>query len=226
MTSIYKITKNQQEDAAKAFGAMLKRWRSMNGWTQYTAAEWSKEAGDFESSPHSGLSELENGHVKNPRSGTFIRLAEVNYRVHVADFHGVNSRKIKAELAVSVAILDEQGNPWGPAQFWECHAGLRTVPESFAPIPSLPMIPVPQISDDQAAELGCAWRQAIIDAGRARGLGAMKSAAEFLRLVPQQHRDAMEHGLMLDLTAADLAPMWDPEGRWLPTVWVATWLEG
>lgn len=223
MASTYRSLKAAQTDSAVAFGAMLKRWRSQNGWTQYTAAQWAKEAGDFDSPPHSGISELENGHVKNPRCGTFIRLAEVNYRVHVADFHGVKSRKIRDELQGSVAICDENGEPWGPAQFWECHSGLRAVPENLAPSPT---IPAPTLTDDQAAELGTAWRQTIIDAGRAKGLGAMKSVADFLRLVPQEHRDAMEHGLMLDLSAADLAPMWDAsEGCWLPTVWVATWLE-
>ena len=224
MTSVYRTTKEAQAEAATAFGAMLKRWRSQNGWTQYTAAEWAKEAGDFESSPHSGLSELENGHVKNPRAGTFIRLAEVNYRVHAADFHGVRSRKIKDELKGSVAILDEQGKPWGPAQFWECHAGLRSVPEDLAPAPT---IPAPRLTDDQAAELGSAWRQTIADHGRTKGLSTIRAFTDFLRTVPPQHRDAMENGLGLDLTAADLAPMWDAaEGRWLPMVWVATWLEG
>jgi hypothetical protein len=224
MASTYRSLKAAQTDSAVAFGSMLRRWRALNGWTQYTAAQWAREAGDFDSPPHSGISELENGQVKNPRSGTFVRLAEVNYRVHVADFHGVKSKKIRDELQGSVAICDEQGEPWGPAQFWECHAGLRSVPEALAPTLT---IPVPTLTDDQAAELGSAWRQTIADHGRTKGLSTIRAFTDFLRTVPLQHRDTMENGLGLDLTAADLAPMWEPsEGCWLPTVWVATWLEG
>jgi len=224
MSSIYRITKEQQSEAAVAFGAMLKRWRALNGWTQYTAAEWAKEAGDFESPPHSGLSELENGQVKSPRSGTFIRLGEINFRTYAGDFHGVTSRKIRDELQGSQAICGEDGEPWGPAQFWECHSGLRAVPLHLAP---QQLIEAPALTDDQAAELGAAWRQAIIDAGKNKNLTPMRAVADFLRSVPQPHRDAMENGLMLDLLAADLAPMWDPaEGRWLPTAWVAAWLGG
>jgi len=223
MTSTYRSLKTAQADSAVAFGAMILRWRALNGWTQYTAAQWAREAGDFDSPPHSGMSELENGHVKNPRAGTFIRLAEVNHRVHVADFHGVKSRKIKDELEGSIAICDEHGEPWGPAQFWECHAGLRSVPEALAPALT---IPVPTLTDDQAAELGSAWRQTIADHGRTKGLSTIRAFTDFLRTVPPQHRDTMENGLGLDLTAADLVPMWNgAEGCWLPTVWVATWLE-
>jgi hypothetical protein len=46
---------------------------------------------------------------------------------------------------------------------------------------------------------------------------------------PQHRRTPVteKNAIGLDLTAADLAPMWDGhEGRWLPAVWVATWLEG
>jgi len=89
------------------------------------------------------------------------------------------------------------------------------------------LIEAPALTDDKAAELGAAWRQTIIATGKARGLTPMKAVGDFLRTVPQPHRDAMETGLVLDLLAADLAPMWDGiEGRWLPTAWVASWLGG
>jgi transcriptional regulator with XRE-family HTH domain len=202
---------------------MLRRWRTLNGWTQYTAAQWAQEAGDFESAPHSGLSELENGHVKNPRSGTFIRLAEVNHRVHHADFHGVRSRKIKDELQGSRSIVDEQGKPWGPAQFWECHSGLLGVPAHLAPVPTTP---APDLTDDHASELSDSWRQAIYGAGRARKLSPMKACQDFLRGVPAQHREAVESGLLMDFTTADLLPLWDPiKGGWWVQAWVDSWLE-
>jgi hypothetical protein len=125
-----------------------------------TAAEWAKEAGDFESPPHSGLSELENGQVKSPRPGTFIRLGEINFRTHACDFHGVTSRKIRNELQGSQAICGEDGEPWGPAQFWECHAGLRSVPEALAPALT---IPAPTLTDDQVDPVMERLRQMLVE---------------------------------------------------------------
>ena len=45
MPSEYRYIEAKQLEAGQQFGRMLRRWRELNHWTQYTAYKWAKEAG-------------------------------------------------------------------------------------------------------------------------------------------------------------------------------------
>lgn len=217
----FRHIREHQADAAKAFGAMLRRWREANGWTQYTAARWADESG-HQGISHSGLSELENGLTRHPRLAVFLALAEQNARIAAADFSGVRTRALRDQLQDSRPITHPDGTPWGPAEFWECHAGLRDVPEWLAPAPANP---APLLSADQAAELCGSWG----DRARALVRAAGGTAADLIRAgqaAPSRHRQ--QWGMVViglaTYSPEELRELWDPDAsEWQPSQWLETW---
>jgi transcriptional regulator with XRE-family HTH domain len=226
MTTTYSLIKSQQEQAAIEFGRMLRRWRMVNGWTQYTAKRWSDEAGLETVIRHSGLSELERGITRNPRSVVFLSLANLNGLVYRQEFTGVRSRDLLDQLKGSRAICDEAtGEPWGPAEFWACHAGILAVPPWLAPPPSNP---APTLTDDQADELCASWADQAREATRAAGAGPAGLMAAGSH-APAKLRQRWQ-GVVMGLDSWDpeeLRELWDPEAsEWLPAQWLAAWKEG
>lgn len=222
MTTPYTLILEQRAASAVEFGRMLRRYRERNGWTQYTAKSWAQEA-EFALVGHSGVSELENGLVKSPGIKVFLHLAEVNARVAAKDFSGVRTRKIRDELEGSIPILDEQGRPWGPAQFWECHAGLRAIPEWLQAGPGENR---PAITDAGAAELSAQWAAEARDAIRAAGMRSseLTSAGQ---AAPQSKRARWTDVVMgfEPYSAAELLELWDPQAAaWAPTGWLQRWI--
>jgi len=214
--------RNTQAEAAIAFGAMLRRWRERNGWTQYTAAEWANQAAKpFATLPHSGLSELETGRTKHPRAPLFLYLGEMNARVAAGDYKGVSSRKILDELTGSKPICDQAGQPWGPAAFWECHAGIRPTPDWLQP---KPLAPFPELTQQAAIDLGDDWREQVIEVGAAHKLRPLQAMGQFARVVPAAAREAVEDGLAGGFTPELLQPCWNPEeGEWAVVSWIGDW---
>jgi hypothetical protein len=218
------IVKEQSETAQAEFGGMLRRWREKNGWTQYTASDWAKAATQpFAAPPPSGLSELETGKTKHPRDQWYLYLGELNARVAAADFKGVTNRKILDVLRDSQPITDEAGNPWGPTAFWECHAGLRPIPDWLLPVP---LVPVPILTVDTARNLGDSWREDVRKIGADAGLRPMAAISQFTRVCPSGAREAIEDGLAGGFTPETIATCWDPEsGEWGPTAWIVEWAQ-
>ncbi len=219
--SVYSLTKEQQDAAADEFGAMLRRWRLMNGWTQYTAVNWAKEAG-LTAICHSGLSELERGLTKNPRVGLFLSLASLNALVHAQDWSGVRSRKLLDQLKTSRAITDQDGNPWGPEQFWSCRAGLLAPPDWLAPPKHNP---APLLSAEQAEELCTSWATAARRIARQTGAGR-RGLDQLRQMAPVASRrdwaDVLDEQLIW--TPEQLALGWDPAAsEWQPALWLAQW---
>ena len=221
----YSLIKQAQDQAATEFGRMLRRWRKLNGWTQYTARRWADEAGLGDAIRHSGLSELERGITRSPRNIVFLSLANLNALVHQGDFKGVRSRDLLDQLKGSQAICDDAtGEPWLPEHFWACHAGLLAPPAWLAaPAAS----PAPTLTADQAAELCASWADQAREAARAAGAGpAQLMAAGGFAPARMRQRWA---GVVLGLdafTADELAEQWDMEAsEWKPAQWLAAWKE-
>jgi len=200
---------------------MLVKWRKMNGWTQYTAKRWADEAG-HSSGSHSGLSELERGLTRHPRSAVFLSLAEMNQRIAAADFAGVRTRDLLDQLKGSRAITSDGAPPWGPAEFWSCHAGLLNPPGWLAPpIPN----PAPVLNDEQAADLCAAWatqaRELVLlsGGGRAELMRASSSAPAKLR---EKWGDVL---VGLDAySPEELFEVWDAvASEWAPAQWLNAW---
>ena len=129
MSSEYRYIEAKQLEAGQEFGRMLRRWRELNNWTQYTAYKWAKEAG-FEVMAPSTLSVFENGKAPKPRPESFFALAEVNRRLAAKDFSGVRTRALKDLISQAQPLVDDDGRAWGPAEFWSCHLGLLPVPSA------------------------------------------------------------------------------------------------
>ena len=219
--SVYSLTKEQQDAAADEFGAMLRRWRLINGWTQYTAANWAKEAG-LSAICHSGLSELERGLTKNPRVGLFLSLASLNALIHAQDWSGVHSRKLLDQLKTAKAITDDDGKPWGPEQFWSCRAGLLAPPDWLA---TPAHHPAPELSAEQAEQLCISWATAARRIARQTGAG--RRGLDLLRqMAPAADRrewaDVLDEQLIW--LPEDLAQRWDPgASEWKPALWLQAW---
>ena len=221
MPSTYSLVRERQEEAALEFGAMLRRWRKANGWTQYTAKRWADEAGHASGS-HSGLSELERGLTRHPRSAVFLGLAEMNQRIADQDFAGVRTRELLDQLKGSKAIASDDGTPWGPAEFWSCHAGLISSPAWLAP-PALN--PAPLLTAEQAADLCAAW------AKQARELVLLSGggSADLVRANGAAPTKARERwgAVLLGVgiyTPEELQEAWDAEAsEWAPAQWLTTW---
>ena len=220
--STYSLIKEAQDAAAVEFGKMLRRWRGANGWTQYTAKRWADEAGLGELIRHNGLSELERGITRSPRNVVFLSLANLNRLVHDQQFKGVRSRDLLDQLKGSRAICGADGDPWGPAEFWSCHAGLLPVPDWLAPPPAHSM---PELDDEQAAELCAGWGDQAREAVRAAGAGSAQLMAIGGHAPPRLRQRWQSVALGIDaFTAQDLAGLWDSAGGgWLPEQWLASW---
>jgi hypothetical protein len=213
-----------QAEAAVAFGAMLRTWREANGWTQYTAAEWAAQARPpFDAMPHSGLSELENGKTKHPRTPLFLYLGELNARVAAGDYKGVSTRKVIDALKGSRPITHPDGTPWTAPDFWSCYAGLLPVVDWLQP---RPLTPAPEITLTAACDLGDGWREQVLRIGSAAGLRPLAAVGQFIRTCPASAREALEDGFAGGFTVELVASCWDPEaGEWGPTAWIADWAQ-
>jgi transcriptional regulator with XRE-family HTH domain len=223
MATIYSLIKAQQEQAAVEFGRMLRRWRMVNGWTQYTAKRWSDEAGLETVIRSSGLSELERGITRNPRSVVFLSLANLNSLIHHKQFKGVHTRDLLDQLKGSRAICDESsGEPWGPKEFFACHAGILPAPAWLAPPPTNP---APTLTDDQANELCASWADQAREATRAAGAGPAGLMAAGSH-APARLRQRWQ-GVVMGLDSwspEELRELWDPEAsEWQPAQWLTAW---
>lgn len=224
-TTTYSLIKEAQDAAATEFGRMLRRWRRLNGWTQYTAKRWAEEAGLGDLIRHSGLSELERGITRSPRNIVFLSLANLNRLVHEERFKGVHSRDLLDQLKGSQAICDDvTGEPWGPEDFWACHAGLLAPPAWLAaPAAS----PAPVLTSAQAAELCASWADQAREAARAAGAGPAQLMAAGGFAPPRLRQQWQAVVLGLDsLSPEELVAQWDPEAsEWRPAQWLAAWRE-
>ena len=220
--SVRQQIREQQLQAAVEFGKMLRRWRVLNSWTQYTAGEFANSAEPPMDAPsHSGASEIENAKITQPRNAYFLFLGELNQRIADQNWRGVTQRRILDQLKDSRAITDEQGRPWDAAQFWSCHAGILQPPDWLAGDSEQL---APQLSDDEALALGDQWKAQVLQLGTTAGMSRMKALGSFMASVPSSKRQAMEQVLLDEFSAADLAQLWDPAGgEWLPLTWISRW---
>ena len=220
--SQYQLIKEAQADANQAFGQMLRRWREINGWTQYTPEKWAFEAG-FIALRHSNVSQLENA-KGTPRFKTYLCLAEMNRRLGLKDLSGVRSRDLKDLLTGSEPLVDGDGLLWGPAQFWECQHGLRAVPEKYQVVTHAP----PTLSNERASTMSRDWRSRVLAAARGAGLKPIEMLSRAAKVPPAAQRDHFQSVLtgLVEYTPAELSALWDgAQATWLPELWVNRWVE-
>ncbi|MFM7648020.1 MAG: XRE family transcriptional regulator, partial [Cyanobium sp.] len=222
MADTYQAYKNNHSTARAAFGRMLRLWRERNGWTQYTVERWGREAG-FATVSSGNVSMVEQGKAGDLRAQAHFQLADVNRRLAERDWGDLHSPELRQALDGAASIRGDDGQPWGPTEFWSCYVGLLPVPQEFRRPDSAPM---PEISDDLAAQLSGQWRQQFTQEASQRGLDPIETLQGVARQAPAAQRKALRSVLAAfrDYESAELAELW--EGEWLPERWIRLWSEG
>lgn len=208
-------TPEREHQALQTFGAMLRRWRLRNGWTQYTLANWGQEAG-LPAPAAGNLSNLERGRGKL-MPGRLFQLAEFNRRVAAADWSGVTSRELRDQLEGSEPVRDGEG-VWEEQEFWACSVGL------LPPPPDLAGVPQPVISDHDAAGLSADWRRRFAACVEQSGLDPADALRELGMMVPIADRLRLRQVLAMagqSYRAQELMDGWE-EG-WLPERVLEVW---
>ena len=222
MVSMFQAYVERQAAAREDFGRMLRLWRERNGWTQYTVERWGREAG-FRTVSSGNISMVEQGKAGDLRAQAHFQLADVNRRIAEHDWGPVNSQEIRQALAEATAIRGDDGQIWGPTEFWSSYVGLLPVPQAYRRPEGEPL---PQLSAELAAALSGQWRQQFSQESSRRGLDPIESLQGVARQAPAAQRKALRAVLACfrDYEAGDLAELW--EGEWLPERWIRLWSEG
>lgn len=221
MASSYETYKDGQATAREDFGRMMRLWRERNGWTQYTAERWSREAG-FRTVSSGNISMVEQGKAGDLRAQAHFQLADVNRRLAEKDWGAVKSQEIRQALKEAKPIRGDDGELWGPAEFWSCYVGLLPVPEAYR---RAEVEPMPEVNADLAAELSARWRQQFTQQASSRGLDPIETLQAVARLAPSAQRKGLRAVLasFRDYGPEELGELW--EGEWLPERWIRTWSE-
>ena len=220
MPGEYRYIEAKQLEAGRQFGRMLRRWRELNSWTQYTAYKWAKEAG-FEVMAPSTLSVFENGKAPKPRPESFFALAEVNRRLAAKDFSGVRTRALKDLISQAEPLVDDDGRVWGPAEFWSCHLGLLAVPAAYQ-APAQPAQPA--LDAAEAQRLSEQWRGQLVQTAKQNAIGVMEALNSAAKAAPAKQRQVFQAVLagFETYTPEQLRGLWDGEA-WLPQRWLEDW---
>ena len=222
MGSMFQAYVDSQAAAREDFGRMLRLWRERNGWTQYTVERWGREAG-FRTVSSGNISMVEQGKAGDLRAQAHFQLADVNRRIAEKDWGSVKSQEIRQALAEATAIRGDDGQLWGPTEFWSCYVGLLPVPQTYRRPDSEPM---PEVSSDLATVLSAQWRQQFTQEASRRGLDPIETLQGVARQAPAAQRKTLRAVLasFRDYEAGELAELW--EGEWLPERWIRLWSEG
>ena len=222
MSSAYQAYVDRQAAAREQFGRMLRLWRERNGWTQYTVERWGREAG-FRTVSSGNISMVEQGKAGDLRAQAHFQLADVNRRIAEQQWGRIRSPELRQVLQEATAIRGDDGQLWGPTEFWSCYVGLLPVPQEFRRPDSAPL---PEISADLAAQLSAQWRQLFTQQASQRGLDPIETLQGVARQAPAAQRKALRSVLasFRDYESAELAELW--EGEWLPERWIRLWSEG
>jgi transcriptional regulator with XRE-family HTH domain len=212
----------RQSEARVAFGRMLRLWRERNGWTQYTVADWGKQAG-FPAISYGNLSAIEQGKAGELRRPAFFQLAEANQRLFSGELGTITDKCLREKIQAGQPLLGADGQPWGPQELWSCYVGLLEVPEAYR---QPQRGDAPRLSAAKAREMSRRWREQVGEAIEARQLDPLQALQAIARLAPQAQRKQLRTVLSSfgDYSPADLQQLWD--GEWLPQQWINSWLAG
>jgi len=215
--------KAHRQKASAAFGRMCRRWRELNGWSQYTAELWAQAAG-MPYLSHGGLSPLETGKTPNPRWQLFYHFAEMNRRLAVGDFSGVKDRSLLDRLKDAKPMRDDDGELLEEERLAGIHMGVRKVPASlWVPEP----LDAPLLSDEDALALCETWRTLVRDECSRRGDRLMRCLDSLRSTVPSAHLLRLQDMVIGEITYTpeQLYELWEAD-HWLPATWIEAWIQG
>ena len=207
-----------QKGSRKAFGQMLLSWRRRNGWTQYTACDWGKEAG-FEMISYGNLSVIEQGKAGELRQKVFWQLWELNRRIADQDWGTIKTLLLKDRVRGATPLGDEACPVWTALEFWGCYCGFREVPPDFRDTPP------PSIRQSKATELSSRWRK------RMRQVVNEHQLDPSYALQTLQAMAGLEHGKRFyavltgfdDYRPEELVGLWVEGETFQPQLWLDRW---
>lgn len=210
----------QRDEALRRFGRMLRCWRMRNGWTQYVVAKWAEEAG-FHGIAAGNLSNIEHGKAGSLRPSTVFVLSEVNRRLAEGDWGPVKRHDLKDQLKAAQPLVGDDGEVWGPTDFWACSVGLKPVPEEYRQEQD----PSPPVSERDAKRLSEEWRKRVHELVLAQDLDPAEALQQISGHAPVQYRKRLRQVLGmpgLSFTPEELVEGW--ENQWLPQKAIQLWV--
>jgi len=163
---------------------------------------------------------VEQGKAGDLRAQAHFQLAEVNRRLAERDWGTLHSPELRQALEHATPIRGEDGELWGPAEFWSCYVGLLPVPEAYRQVEPEP---APVLNERGAAELSAQWRQQVSSEASRRGLDPIETLQGAARQAPAAQRKSLRAVLagFRDYRPEELTPLW--QQGWLPERWIEAW---
>lgn len=163
------------KEARKRFGAMLRAWRTRNGWAGQTAEDWQRSCPEL--LPFKILNSVWTGLelAKNERTApaTFKALGDVNQALASSDRGVITDRKLRDRIDAAEPIRHADGTPWDHTDFYRAFWGEIEIPEDLSE-PEL-------MTEEQAQEWAEGWRTEFRRIQLRRGLRPRDALARVLR---------------------------------------------
>lgn len=198
------------------FGSMIRNWRIQQGWTQYTAHNWAKEAG-FDTISYGNWSVIESGKSGELRFASFLQFEELFHRLYVKDYGSITDELTRKRVEGSQPICDMDGQPWDAVDLIACYLGRKGVP------PELTVPQAPSISDKALKALCSRWRRMVQQHAEASP-NRTQALNRLIQLVPPEYDGGFYEMLMgFDYTHQELARLWVHTSIYKPEQWIHDW---
>jgi hypothetical protein len=210
------MTKAETQANKERFGSMIRNWRIQQGWTQYTAHNWAKEAG-FDTISYGNWSVIESGKSGELRFASFLQFEELFRRLHNNDYGHVVDPVTLKRLDAAEPIYRPDDTPWDAVDLIACYLGRKDVPAALT-VPQ-----APSISDKFLKALCSRWRRMVQQHAEALG-DRTKALNRLMQFVPDEHEQSFRELLMgFDYSHQELARLWVYTTIYLPEQWIHDW---
>jgi len=195
---------------------MIRNWRIQQGWTQYTAGNWAREAG-FDTISYGNWSVIESGKSGELRFASFLQFEELFHRLYMKDYGAITDPLTRERVEGSQPICDMDGQPWDAVDLIACYLGRKDVPEA------LTKAQAPSINDKALKALCSRWRRMV-----QQRAAATKDRTKALKLLenfmPDEYVKGFRELLMgFDYTQQELAKLWIHTNVYWPEKWIDDW---
>lgn len=195
---------------------MIRNWRVQQGWTQYTAHDWAKEAG-FKTISYGNWSVIESGKSGELRFASFLQFEELFRRLHENDYGTVANPVTLQRLDAAEPIYHPDDRPWDALDLIAHYLGRKSTP------PELLEAPAPKLTDKVLKAQCSAWRKRVHELA-SQAPDRSKAIGRLIDQVPEAHEQRFTEFLMgFDYTHQELAELWICADCYEPGQWIGKW---